>query len=238
MRKGTMTAAPRPAGSKGAVRRLRREGRIPGVLYGAGAGPVPVSVGEKELQTALRTGVRVLDLKVGADQVQALLKDVDYDHLGERILHVDFQRIVKGARIEIRVPLVFRGTPVGLKDGGVFNVIHDTLLVSCQPEDVPAPIEVEVAALAMGQSLHVREVPLPQGVEAAEDAAAVLAVVTYSDKEVETLTAVPEEAAVLQPEVIGEAERKAAAEAEAAEGSAAGGAKKEDKKEAKKEAKK
>lgn len=238
MRKGTMAADPRQAGTKGSIRKLRREGRIPGVLYGAGAPPAAVSVGEKDLLTALRTGVRVIELKVGGESVNALLKDVAYDHLGDRVIHVDFQRIVKGARVEIRVPLVFRGTPVGLKEGGVFNVIHDTLLVSCQPEDVPGPIEVEIGALAMGQSLHVREVPLPKGVAAAEEAETVIAVVTYSDKEVETVAAVPEEAVAAQPEVIGEAERKAAAEAKAAETAAAGGAQKEAKKEEKKAEKK
>lgn len=237
MRKGAMAAESRQAGTKGSVHRLRREGRIPGIVYGGGAAPVAVSVGERDLQTALRTGVRVLDLQFGADSVQAVLKDVDYDHLGDRLIHVDFQRIVQGASIELRVPLVFRGTPVGLKDGGVFNVLHDTLLISCQPEDMPDPIEIDVAALAMGQSVHVREIALPPGVKAVEEGDSVVAVVTYSDKEIEVVAAVPEEAVATQPEVIGEAERKAAEEAAATAEAAAGGGKKEAK-EAKKEEKK
>ncbi|MCK6480439.1 MAG: 50S ribosomal protein L25 [Planctomycetes bacterium] len=210
MKKGVINAESRKKGTKGDLGKLRRAGRVPGILYGGGGEPVTVSVLEKDVRSALRTGVRVLELRVGAEPVGALLKDVSWDHLGEKLVSVDFQRLVKGAAIEIRVPLRFQGTPAGLKEGGVFNVIHDTLLVSCQPEAAPDHIDVEVSGLAMGDSLHVREVALPEGVSAAEDAAAVLAVVTYSDKEIEAAATVPEEAAVA-PEVIGEAERKAAA---------------------------
>lgn len=232
MKKGTLVAEARKPGSKGVVNKLRREGRIPGVVYGAGGEPVAVSLLEKEVQTALRTGVRVLDLKVAGESVSALLKDVEYDHLGERLLHVDFQRIRKGEAIVIRVPLVYKGHPAGAKEGGVFNILHDTLEVSCQPEDVPDHVEVEVSALLLGESIKVRDVPLPKGVKAVEGADVVVAVVTYSDKEVEVVAAVPEEAAV-QPEVIGEAERKAREEAKASEATSAGGAAKEKKKEEK-----
>jgi large subunit ribosomal protein L25 len=231
MKKGTLNAAARGEGGKGAAGRLRREGRVPGVVYGGGADPVSVSVLEKDVQTALRTGVRVLDLRVGSDAVQALLKDVEYDHLGERVIHVDFQRLRKGEAIRIRVPIVYKGTPAGLKEGGVFNAVHDTLEVSCLPEDVPEHLDVDIAALGLGDSFHVREIALPKGVAAVEGPETVVAVVTYSDKEVEAVPAAPEEAAV-QPEVIGEAERKARDEAKAAEtAAAAGGGGKKEKKE-------
>ncbi len=232
MKKGTLNAESRKPGGKGALNTLRRDGRIPGVVYGAGTEPVPVSVLEREVQSALRTGVRVLDLKVGTESVSALLKDVAYDHLGERLVHVDFQRLRKGEKISIRVPLIYKGHPAGAKEGGVFNVLHDTLEVSCQPEDVPDHVEVEVSGLLLGDSVHVREVVLPKGVTAVEGPEVVVAVVTYSDKEVEVVAAVPEEA-VVQPEVIGEAERKAREEAKVAETAAAGGASKEKKKEEK-----
>jgi large subunit ribosomal protein L25 len=232
MKKGTLVAESRKPGSKGVVNQLRRAGRIPGVVYGAGGDPVAISVLEKEVQSALKTGVRVLDLKVAGESVSALLKDVEYDHMGERLLHVDFQRIRKGEAIVIRVPLVYKGHPAGAKEGGVFNILHDTLEVSCQPEDVPDHVEIEVSGLLLGDSVHVRDVPLPKGVTAVEAPEVVVAVVTYSDKEVEVVAAVPEEAAV-QPEVIGEAERKARDEAKAAEAAAAGGAAKEKKKEEK-----
>ena len=231
MKKGTMAAEARTSGTKGDVRRLRREGRVPGVLYGAGGDAVSVSVAEKDLQTALRSGVRVLDLRVGGESSAALLKDVEYDHLGERLVHVDFQRLRKGETIEIRVPLVYRGQPVGAKEGGVFNVLHDTLLVVCQPEEVPEQVEVAVEALKLGDAVHVKDVALPKGVRAVEGADVVLAVVTYSDKEVEAVPAVPEEAVAAQPEVIGEAERKAREEAKAAEAAASGGGGEKKKKE-------
>lgn len=237
MKKGTLNAEARAEAGKGASGRLRRAGRIPGVVYGAGGEPVSVSVLERDVQSALRTGVRVLDLKVGSESVPALLKDVEYDHLGEKVVHVDFQRLRKGETIEIRVPLVYRGVPAGAKDGGVFNVLHDVLEVSCLPEDVPEPIEIDIAAMKLGDSLHVSDVNLPEGVRSTGAGDVVIAVVTYSDKEVESVVAVPEEAAVQQPEVIGEAERKARDEAKAAEAAAAGGAAKEKKKEEKKEEK-
>jgi large subunit ribosomal protein L25 len=217
MKKGSLKAEARTGSGKGEAGRLRRDGRIPGIVYGAGAEPVRVALVEKDVTTALRTGVRLLDLKVGAESLNALLKDVQYDHLGERLVHVDFQRLVKGQAIEIRVPITYRGTPVGLKDHGVFNVVHDTLLVSCLPEDMPEGLSADVSGLAMGQALHVSEVALPKGVTAAGNPDEVLAVVTHSDREVETVAAaVPEEGTVTQPEVIGEAERKAREEAKAA----------------------
>src|SRR5688572_3097723 len=222
MKKGTLNAEPRKTGSKGALNQLRLSGRIPGVMYGAGGEPVAVSVVEKDVQAALRSGARILDVKVGAESVAALLKDVAYGHLGERLLHVDFQRLRKGERITIRIPLTYKGVPAGAKDGGVFNVVHDTLGVSCLPEDVPDQVEVDISGLKVGESLHVREVALPKGVAAAEGPEVVVAVVTYADKEADVVAAVPEEAAV-QPEVIGEAERKAKEEAKAAEAAAAGG---------------
>ena len=222
MKKGTLAAESRKVGSKGDLNALRRAGRIPGVVYGAGAEPVAVSVLEKDVQAALRSGARVLDLKIGADSVGALLKDVEYDHLGERLVHVDFQRLRKGEKITIRIPVTYKGTPAGAKEGGVFNIVHDTLAVSCLPEDAPDHVEVDVSALKVGESLHVREVALPKGVSAAEGAEVVVAVVTYADKEAEAVVAVPEEAST-QPEVIGEAERKAREEAKAAEATAAGG---------------
>jgi large subunit ribosomal protein L25 len=215
MKKGSLKAEPREGSGKGDAGRIRRGGRIPGIVYGAGAAPVRVALVEKDVATALKAGVRVLDISVGAESMNALLKDVQYDHLGERLVHVDFQRLVKGQAIEIRVPLVYKGTPAGLKEKGVFNVVHDTMLVSCLPEVMPEQLTADVSPLAIGQSLHVREVALPKGVTAAGDPDEVLAVVTHSDREVETVAAVPEEAAV-QPEVIGEAERKAREEAKAA----------------------
>lgn len=227
MKKGTMNAESRKAAGKGASGRLRRDGKIPGVVYGAGGEPVSVSVLERDVQAALKTGVRILDLKVGSESVTALLKDVDYDHLGERLVHVDFQRLRKGEKVSIRVPLVFKGQPVGAKEGGVFNVLHDAVGVSCLPEDVPDHVEIDVTALKLGDSVHVKEIALPKGVEASDGPDVVVAVVTYSDKEVEAVAPVPEEAAAM-PEVIGEAERKAREEAKAAETAGAAGGKKAD----------
>jgi len=216
MSKGVIEADPRTTGTKGDLSRLRTEGRVPAILYGRGTEPMTVSVREKDVRAALRTGVRVLDLKVGGDSIGALLKDVAWDHLGEKLVHVDFQRLVKGDTIDIRVPLVFEGTPAGIKDGGVFNVVHDTIEVSCQPESVPDRLVVDVSALLMGDSVHLRDIKLPEGVEFVGEPGDVVAVVTHSDKEVEAAPTVPEEGGA-GPEVIGEAERKAKEEAKAAE---------------------
>ena len=223
MSKGTLNAEPRTEAGKGAAGRLRKLGRIPAVLYGGEAGPEALSVVEKDVRHALKSGARILDVTVGGKTVSSLLKDVQYDHLGVNLIHLDLQRLVKGDEIQINVPIVYKGTPVGLKEEGVFNVVHDTLEISCQPEDVPAEIVVDISGLEMGASLHVRDLTLPAGVRTEEDGDAVIAVVTYADTEEETATA-PEEAAA-QPEVIGEAERKAAAESKGAP--SAGGGKKE-----------
>jgi len=238
MRKGSLTADRRERTGKGEAGRTRRAGRIPGVVYGGGAAPFSVSVVERDLQSAIKTGVRILDLKVGGESMAALLRDVQYDHLGERVVHVDFQRLVAGAAVQIRVPLVYRGTPVGLKAQGVFNAVYDTLEVSCKPEDIPADFVLDISPLDIGSSLHVRDVKLPPGVTTLAAPDDVIAVVTHSDREVEAVQGVVPEEGAVQPEVIGEAERKAKEEAEAAGAATAGGGKKEKKKDEKKDEKK
>ncbi len=232
MKRGILTVEKRDEAGSAAARRLRGAGRVPGVVYGGGGSPVHVAAAVREVEHALKTGVRILDLRVGAESMPALLKDVQYDSLGERLLHVDFQRLVKGKPIEIRVPLVFKGTPVGLKKEGVFNVVMSALEVHCLPEDVPESLEGEVSSLDIGQSIHVRDLRLPKGVTTKAPPEEVLAVVTYSHKLEEPAPAVPEEAAV-QPEVIGEVERKSREEAKVAEDSAAKEARKKEKKEEK-----
>jgi large subunit ribosomal protein L25 len=231
MRKGTMTAASRSDSGSGVSRRIRRSGIVPAVVYGAGKAPATVTVSEDDIVTALRTGVRLLELSVDGAAQQVLLRDVQFDHLGDRPIHVDFQRLVAGHKLHIRVPVVYRGTPTGIKDGGVFNIVHDGIEIQCKPEDVPEEIVFDVTHLELGSSVHIRDLKLPSGVEALESADEVVAVVTFGEREeVAAPVAAPEEGSATTPEVIGEAARKAAADAKAPAGGAGGAGAKKDKK--------
>lgn len=226
MRKGIMNATRREDSGSAASRRLRRTGSIPAIVYGGAEAPERVAVGEKDILVALRTGVRLVEMTVDGTTRQVLLKDVQYNHLGDRPSHADFQRVVAGHKVTINVPVTYRGTPAGLKDGGVFNVVHDTIEVECEPMNVPEELVVDVTGLALGDAIHVKDLTLPAGVKATEDGDEVIAVVTHGEREEEVAGAAPEEGSATQPEVIGEAERKAAAEAKAA---TTGGGKKDKK---------
>ena len=117
MQTNTLTVESRETTGSGAAHKLRREGRIPAILYGAGKDPVSLTAVEKEVSRALEAGTRIFELDLGGNQQQALLKAVQYDHLGDRVVHADFLRLVRGETVEVRVPVVLKGTPAGLNDG-------------------------------------------------------------------------------------------------------------------------
>ena len=200
---------------KGGARKARAAGQIPGVLYGQGEPPVAVAVDEREFELALRHhkgGNAIVNLAVsGAREVTALVRDVQYDPLSRAIVHLDFQHISLTEQIEVEVVLHFVGLPVGVKDGGgILEHSIRTLEVRCLPTAIPPSIDVDVTALNLGDSLHVRDIH-PQGYEIVTDGdVTVAAVVAPAAEEVAPVPAegVPAEAA--EPEVVGAKGKKEA----------------------------
>lgn len=144
---------------KGPVGRMRRAGRIPGVIYGHSA-PKPVAFDEVEFERTFReiTESTIITLKVDGEDFDVLVKDYQEDLLKGRILHVDFYEIERGKVLRVRVPLRLVGNAQGVKEGGVLeNPIHE-IEVECLPKDIPEYIEIDVAALNIGDVLHVEDV--------------------------------------------------------------------------------
>ena len=162
----------RERAGKGASRALRRDGRVPAVIYGGKEEPTPIHVEEKLLRKQLGTGHfmnSIVMVEVGGKPVRTIPKDVSLHPVSDRPLHVDFLRLSKDAKIEVAVPVVFineEASP-GLKKGGVLNVVRHELELVCEADKIPSEIEIDVTGLEVGDSIHISSVTLPEGSESA-----------------------------------------------------------------------
>ncbi len=152
-----------------AMRRLRRESLVPAVLYGGSDPVLNIQLQEKELNKALENEAifsHILDLKVDGKNHKALLKDLHRHPYKQRILHVDFQRVSANQKLHVQVPIHFLGEEVapGAKQGGLVSHLMATVQIECQAKDLPEFLEVDISALELGSSLHLSDVPLPNGV--------------------------------------------------------------------------
>jgi large subunit ribosomal protein L25 len=164
----TLPAEARDRAGKGASRQLRREGRVPAVIYGGNEEPTPIHVEARELIRQLNIGHfmnSIVMIDVGGKQVRTLPKDVAFHPVKDRPIHVDFLRIAKDAKIHVAVPVVFvneEGSP-GLKKGGVLNVVRHELELVCESDKIPSEIAIDVTGLEVGDSIHIHHVTLPEG---------------------------------------------------------------------------
>ncbi|MHB1425898.1 MAG: 50S ribosomal protein L25 [Gemmataceae bacterium] len=189
------------------ARKLRATGRVPGVVYGHKKETLPVSVAADALMSAVRHGARVVDLRSDGGLQKAQIAELQWDHLGMELLHVDFRRVAADERIHVTVPVEVKGIAPGVTAGGVLDQPIHTLAVECAADSVPDSIRVNVNELQLGAAIHVRDLHLPPGVNARADADAIVVHVTAPQAEPEAAATPTAEQA--EPEVIG---RKAAAE--------------------------
>jgi len=168
----TLSAETRDRAGKGASRAMRREGRVPAVVYGNKEEPLAIHVEEKALVKMLSTGhfmnsVVMIDHPGG--QARTLPKDVQFHPVTDRPLHVDFLRISEHSKVTVAVPIRFTGeeTSRGLKRGGVLNAVRHELELTCDAAEIPDEIEIDLSALDIGDSLHISAVALPRGTESA-----------------------------------------------------------------------
>jgi len=164
----TLPAEARDRAGKGASRALRREGRVPAVIYGGKEEPTPIHVEAKELVRQLGSGHfmnSIVMIELGGKQVRTLPKDVALHPVTDRPLHVDFLRLAKDAKIHVAVPVVFvnEDSSPGLKKGGVLNVVRHELELVCESDKIPGEIQLDVAGLDIGDSIHISHVTLPEG---------------------------------------------------------------------------
>ena len=164
----TLPAEARDRAGKGASRQLRREGRVPAVIYGGKEEPTPIHVEARELVRQLNLGHfmnSIVMIEIGGKQVRTLPKDVCLHPVTDRPLHVDFLRLAKDAKIHVAVPVVFvnEDDSPGLKKGGVLNVVRHELELVCESDKIPGEIELNLAGLDIGDSIHISHVTLPEG---------------------------------------------------------------------------
>jgi large subunit ribosomal protein L25 len=196
------------------VRRLRDHGLVPAIIYGHQQTPQAITLSEHDLEQAVTHGERLLEVDVEGQAQHVLVKDVQWDTFGKAILHADLFRVSLDERVEVTVSLVLRGTPVGLADGGVLNQSISSVRIECLVAAIPEELRVVVAAMKIGDLIHLRDVELPAGVKLMGDPEMVVCSCSMVAEEV-----VPEapEGAVAEPEVIGAKKEEEEGEAEAAE---------------------
>ncbi len=165
----TIAAEPRVAAGTGAARAARRNGMIPGVVYGADRENIMISVARAALdREAGRTGffAQLYKLKVGGETMDVLARDLQLHPVTDAILHVDFLAVKAGATLTVNIPVVFLNEDdcTGLTRGGVLNVVRHEVEVSCPATAIPESIGVDLAGLDIGDSVHISDIALPEGV--------------------------------------------------------------------------
>lgn len=160
----TLQAESREARGSRAAERLRKQGKLPGIIYGHGETPENVTVTTRDLSNALHAGQHVVQLALAGGTRQVLIKDVQFDHLAATPVHVDFVRVDLNERVTVSVKLEYRGTPVGANEGGIFEPTLTDLDVDCLVTEIPELIRVSIADMKLGDALHVRDIQLPPNV--------------------------------------------------------------------------
>jgi large subunit ribosomal protein L25 len=204
--------------------RLRREGKIPAVVYGH-TEPLSITVDAREFRGAFKriTENTIVHLTLPEGVHEVLVKDFQQNHLTGQIVHLDFYEFEKGKALKTRVPIQLTGAPVGVKEGGILETLMRELEVECLPQYLPELITFDISNLALNHSIHVRDLPLAEGVKALNSPEQVVCVVAVRKAEEEPKPAAEGELA--EGEVAEGAEGAEGVEgAEGAEGAAAEGA--------------
>jgi len=213
MATANLSANSRAESGKGAARKLRQTGAVPGVIYGHGREPQSLAINTRDLEKLLSTvsaGSTVIELTVDGKTARTLIREVQRHPFKRHVVHIDFQELVAGERVAVNVPLRFIGTAEGVKTGGgileeVVHLIH----LKVDPSNIPEHIDIDVTPLTIGHSLHIRDLTLPEGVTVLDDANATIVVVSAPKTVVEETPAAAAEVTA-EPELI----RKPKAEGE------------------------
>jgi large subunit ribosomal protein L25 len=192
-----------PAKNKGTgtkfARKLRSQGRIPAIIYGHKQENTPISLTRDSVWDMIKKKTHLAELEMdGGGNETVLVRDIQWDHLGKEVIHLDFARVSASDSVETEVPIELRGTAPGMAEGGILEqLIHDIVVV-CRADAIPNGIKVDISDLHLGQAIHVKELKLPEGLTVKGDPDALVVHVTTKVAEV----APAETAEGTQPEVI------------------------------------
>jgi large subunit ribosomal protein L25 len=194
----------------GHAAKVRKGGRIPAVVYGHKEETVAISLDAHNLVEGLHHGHRVMDVQIGKKQQKMIIKELQYDHLGRDIIHVDLMRVDVTETIRVAVPIELKGTAKGTHEGGVVEMHTNRLEIECKVTDIPEAIVVSVKEIGVGDTLHASDVELPSGVKlvSAPSTLLVTCSLVAAAKSTEELEAEMPAA----PEVIGEVKEEAGEE--------------------------
>ena len=205
----TLEAKPRTPGTKNDARRVRKDGKVPGVVYGAGKPTLSVSVDPRQVSRILHseTGYNtVFDLAVDGERTKAMIVDWQYEPIKGSLLHIDVKRIAMDQKLRVNVPIELVGEPAGVKQqGGILEQIVREVEVECLPADIPNAIELNVSELVFGMVLRVSDLPKNEKVKFVTDPEQPVAhIISIKEEEVATPEAIAGEAAATpaEPEVI------------------------------------
>ena len=207
MANASLSAAPRTGVGKGVARSLRREGRIPGVVYGRAREPLALSLDARELERLLghiNAETTVIDLAVDGGNTRTLIREIQRHPLQRNVIHVDFYELVAGEKVTVNVPIVLTGIPAGVRlSGGIMTQVLQELECTVDPANIPNRIEFDVTEVTIGHSLHVSDLQIPDGVEVGNDASETVMIVSAPKEEVAATPVAEEaEAAAAEPELI------------------------------------
>lgn len=163
-----LNAEKREGVGKGAARALRREGKIPAIIYGGTKGEVSIATDFRELNIEYQKGhfsSKVVELDVAGEKIRTLPRDIQIHPVTDDVLHVDFQRITKDQKVRVMVPVVLKDADKspGLKRGGVLNIVRRDVELSCDIDSIPSRLVINLESLQIGDSVHVSAVDLPEG---------------------------------------------------------------------------
>jgi large subunit ribosomal protein L25 len=202
----TLEVTRRELTGKEVAKKLRRDGKVPAVVYGGHRDPVAITVDRKTVSELIKKsehGIRsVFLLKMsGSDQQRhAMIKALTINPISRKMTHIDFVRVVMDEKVKVTVPVHITGTAIGVKEGGLLDFQVRDLHVECLPNAIPDSIDVDVTALAHHEYIRVKDLQLPEGVTVSDDPERVVVGVTHA--KVEAADATAEAAAVAEPEVI------------------------------------
>jgi large subunit ribosomal protein L25 len=214
MEKKVLEASERKTGgTKSSKKVLRKSGRIPGVFYARNIKPVPIDVAENAIKPLVFTAeANLINLKVNNEEFDCIVKDVQFDPVTDRIVHFDLLGLTSGEKFTLEVPLLVKGSAIGVKDGGVLQQHLHKLEIECLPSDIPQHLEVEVTELKIGDSIHVNDLHF-ENIEILNQLTTVVVSVNHPKIEKEPT---PEEAVEVpaEPEVIGKGKEEEKEESE------------------------
>lgn len=205
MATASLSASARANTGKGVARSLRRSGRIPAVVYGHARAPQALSLDARELERLLghiNAETTVIDLAVDGTNAMTLIREIQRHPLSRGVLHVDFQELVAGEKVIVKIPIILVGTSIGVRlGGGIMTQVLNELECRVDPTNIPSRIEVDVTDVTIGHSIHVSEIKVPEGVEVVDDGSGTIMIVSAPKEEAAAPTA-EGGAAPAEPEVI------------------------------------